>query len=109
VRAVNAVKVADADDRRTEVRGDVGELVKDFHRCFSRRRDAEITEKILISVFLGALGISAVNLNLKLQLHPVIRQLHTRRQRCIGRLVRQVMADVSKKRALRFHLSHNLQ
>jgi hypothetical protein len=50
---VDAVEVADAHDRRTEVHGNVCELVEDAHRKFFHRRDAEATEKILLMVFLA--------------------------------------------------------
>src|ERR1039458_8707855 len=73
------------------------------------RRDAEHAEFFLNKDFLGALGVSAVNSNLKLQFHSVKRQPHVGRQRGVGRLVRQVVADVREKRALRFHRVHDLQ
>jgi hypothetical protein len=45
---VHAVKVTDADQRRTEVAGDVVEFVKSQHSKLFYRRDAEDAEKILL-------------------------------------------------------------
>src|ERR1700691_2625078 len=54
-------------------------------------------------------SIPAGNLNLKLQLHPIVRKPHVRRQRGIGCLMRQVVANMSKKGALRFQPLDNAQ
>src|SRR6266481_2793820 len=47
--------------------------------------------------------------NFKLKLQPVIRQPHALRQRCVSRLVRQVVTDVREKRALWFYRFHDFQ
>ena len=48
VSAVHTVEVTDADERRTEVAGDVVEFVEGQHAKALHRRDAEDAEKLLI-------------------------------------------------------------
>src|SRR5207253_366455 len=50
-----------------------------------------------------------LNLNFKLQLHPVIRQSHVGRQRCVRLLVRQIVTDMSEESALRPQSLDDLQ
>ena len=69
---------------------------------------------ILFANFADFFAIFAVkklapSLNLKFQFHSVVRQPHMRRQRRIGRRVRQIVADVGEERPLRFHPLHDAQ
>src|SRR5438552_18832704 len=50
-----------------------------------------------------------LNLNFKLQLHPVIRQSHVGRQRYVRLLVRQIVTDMSEESALRPQSLDDLQ
>src|SRR5579872_4259243 len=50
-----------------------------------------------------------MNLNLKIQLHTVVRKLHVSWQGCIGCLMRQVVTNMSKKSSLWFEAFYNAQ
>src|SRR5229473_6203416 len=55
VSAVHTVEVTDAEDRGTEVAGDVVELVESLHAAAFHRRAAEVAEKILLTYSLNPL------------------------------------------------------
>src|SRR5712692_494667 len=55
VSAVHTVEVTDAEDRGTEVAGDVVEMAESLHAAAFHRRAAEVAEKILLTYSLNPL------------------------------------------------------
>ena len=59
--------------------------------------------------FLRPLRLKISFLNLKFQFHPVIREPHMRRQRRIGLLMRQIVANMSEEGTPGFDPLHNAE
>lgn len=99
VRAMYAVKIPHADKRRAVVDRDIVGFVEDQQvisgqwLVVSNKRPAFSTCWPLVTHHWP--------LNLKLQLHPVIRESHVAGQRGVGCFMPQIMANVGKEGALR--------
>src|SRR5436309_3504785 len=127
MRPMDAIEVADAHDGASKVGRYVIELVEDIHSKSLTAKFAKASQRtqrtslrasgnslrslwskafflVITSTFLKPL-----NLNFKLQLHPVIRQSHVGRQRCVRLLVRQIVTDMSEESALRPQSLDDLQ
>ena len=90
--AMHAIEITHADQRRPKVGGNVFEFVKDLHGDSMNGSDDRKMQR---------------HLDFELQFHAIIREPHVGRQRSIGGLMRQIMANVRKEGSLRFQPLHD--
>ena len=117
VSAVHAVKVADADQCRTEIGGNLFEFMKDLHLRFLTSMLGKFSQYAYKNCF-ATLAHSRDNfptkclpfsLNLEFQFHSVVGQLDICGQRRVCFCVRQIMANVGKESTLGLHPFHDAQ
>src|SRR6267154_3420717 len=110
--AMHAIEISHADNGWPKAAWNILEFGKNLHKRYKSASVGTAAQACPERSRRGCparLAEPSWSLNLKLQLHPIVRKPHILRQSSIGLLMRQIMTNMGKERPPRLQPLHRRQ